>query len=302
MRFRDRARLDPSQVEDRRGAGGIGGRGLAIGGGGIGILLLLLSMFLGVNPMDIGVSPGAYTDPYASSPYGGSEVAGAQTDLSQECQTGADANRREDCRIVGFVNSIQAYWDEAFRQQGARYQMAKTRFFTDGTQTSCGYATSQVGPFYCPLDTSVYIDLGFFQELRSRFGASGGPFAQGYVIAHEYGHHVQNLTGTLRHAQDRDTGPQSNAVRVELQADCYAGVWAHNAVQTGYLEELTQRDIAEGLDAAAAVGDDRIQRTMQGRVNPEKWTHGSAQQRQQWFTQGYRSGNSGACDTFQGRV
>ena len=169
-------------------------------------------------------------------------------------------------------------------------------------QTGCGFASSQVGPFYCPPDRGVYIDLDFFEELQSRFGAGGGPFAQAYVIAHEYGHHVQNLLGTLDRVKQGETGPESAAVRSELQADCYAGVWAANAVSTGLLEKLTQADINQGLDAAAAIGDDRIQEATQGQVNPERWTHGSSEQRRRWFSRGYENGKPAACDTFSGSI
>ena len=304
MSFNPNARLDPSQVEDRRGGGMGGGRGLAVGGGGISIVGLLLALLLGINPFDMGTGtdtqsyPGGYTQPY-EQPGAGTQ---AGPSLAQSCQTGEDANQREDCRIVGFVNSIQAYWGDEFARRGGQYEPARTQLFSDGTQTACGAASSAVGPFYCPLDQKVYIDLSFFNELQRRFGARGGPFAQAYVLAHEYGHHIQNQIGTLERGQRDREGPQSGAVRVELQADCFAGVWAHNAVATGYIQRLTEEDIAVALDAAAAVGDDRIQRQAQGRVNPESWTHGSSQQRQQWFNNGYRSGDMNACDTFRGRV
>jgi predicted metalloprotease len=275
MRFRRSARLDTTQVRDRRGARAA--LPIGVGGGGVvGLVILLLTLFSGGGGGGSGL---ALDDP--------------GTDLSSECQTGADANQRDDCRIVGVVNSVQAFWSD--RLNG--YREASTVFFTDATNTGCGSATSAVGPFYCPVDSTIYIDLGFYDDLRRRFGAQGGPFAEAYVIAHEYGHHVENLLGVLSSAQQGATGPDSDAVRVELMADCLAGMWARGAVDTGIVEELTEADIRDGLDAAAAVGDDRIQERAQGRVDPESWTHGSAEQRQQAFLTGYGTTRLEDCDT-----
>jgi predicted metalloprotease len=297
MRFNERVNLDTSQVEDRRGRRGVPGGGIAVGGGA-GLVVLLLALLFGVNPADLMGS--AIPSERAGNPSG--QMTGVEgSRLAEECRVGADANTQEDCRIVGFVNSIQKYWTDEFARQGARYEPARTVFFTDATETACGVASSEVGPFYCPEDQQVYIDLGFYDELRQKFGANGGPFAQAYVLAHEYGHHVQDLAGILRQIDHRDSGPQSDAVRLELQADCFAGVWAHHATATGYLATLTDRDIADGLDAAAAIGDDRLQRRFQGRVSPESWTHGSSEQRQRWFATGYKSGGLNNCDTFAQR-
>jgi predicted metalloprotease len=268
MRFRSDAKLDPSQVTDVRGRR-VGGPVIA-GGGGlgiVGIVILVLYVVLGGNSGDLG-SLGNLD--------GQSVSTGAPSTLGQDCQTGQDANTRQDCRIVADVNSIQRYWAGAVKG----YTSAKTVFYTDSVQTGCGYASSQVGPFYCPRDKQVYIDLGFFDELQSRFGAEGGPFAEAYVLAHEYGHHIQDLTGTLGRAS-QGSGPEG---------------------ETGLIENLTQADINSGIDAAGAVGDDRIQERTQGQVNPETWTHGSSEQRRRWFSRGYENGRTAACDTFSGSI
>jgi predicted metalloprotease len=299
VRFRNSARLDPSQVEDVRGRGpmlGLPGGGLTVGGGGLGLVGVVVYLLI------VALSGGTSLSGSLGN-LDGSTVSQAPPGqvLGQECQTGADANRREDCRIVGDINSVQAYWTSAFAAAGRRYGPANTVFFTGSTSTGCGDASTDVGPFYCPVDKHVYIDLGFFNELRTQFGASGGPFAQAYVLAHEYGHHVQDLLGALgRRSQVQ--GESGGSVRTELQADCYAGVWAHHATQSGYLVGLTQADIADALDAAAAVGDDRIQAETQGQVNPETWTHGSSAERQRWFETGYSTGKPVACDTFHAQL
>jgi hypothetical protein len=286
MRFRPGARLDAGQVQDARGMRG--GRGLAVGGGAGTIVIVLVLALLGVNVP----GGGSGSDPFSLGT--GSGASGTASDLSASCRTGADANQREDCRIVGVVNSVQAYWGD--HVQG--YREAPTRFFSGQTSTGCGAATAAVGPFYCPADQTVYIDLSFYDELRSRFGAHGGAFAEAYVIAHEYGHHVQHLLGTDDRVGGDREGATSGSVRLELQADCYAGVWAAHAVDTGFIEDLTRADVADGLAAAAAGGDDRIQSRATGRVDPESWTHGSAAQRQSWFENGYRAGDPARCDTF----
>jgi uncharacterized protein len=306
MEFNDNAQLDPSQVRDERGAGGglggYGGRGMGIpivvGGGGGGLLLLLV--VLGINLLGSVSSPSANAPATSSGAYGSAPVSGGT--VAESCRTGADANARTDCRIVGVVNSVQAYWGAELPRRGVPYSPAETVFYSGETQAGCGLAQAAEGPFYCPVDKQVYLDLSFFDDLTTRFGAKGGPFAQAYVVAHEYGHHVQDVLGILDRAQSNATGPESGSVRIELQADCLAGVWGSHATQTGYINQLTDADIADGLDAAAAVGDDRIQRETQGRVTPETWTHGSSQQRQHWFTVGYQSGDLDACDTSQGTV
>ena len=323
MTFKKDVRLDPGQVRDRRGqggggrrfglpggfnfpsgsgsGGGNGGGGMAVPtGGGIGLVVLIVVVLVVLYIASGGFGNQATTQP-GSDPQSGTQIGNNET-LNEECQTGQDANERLDCRMVGFVNSIQAYWAAELPQRGTPYRQAFTNLIDGNVNTGCGQASPAVGPFYCPADEMVYIDLGFFDILTTQYGASAGPLAQAYVVAHEYGHHIQNLTGVLSRAQDGDTGPQSNAVRVELQADCYAGVWTANAVDTDYLEPLTQSEIQVALDAASAVGDDRIQSKAEGQVSPETWTHGSSAQRQHWFGVGYRGAEPADCDTFSGTV
>jgi uncharacterized protein len=288
MTFRPDVDLDPGQVQDRRGRR-IRGGGVALGGGLGSLVILALIILLGGNPADL-LGPGG----------GQPETGPLSSELATECQTGADANEREDCRIVGTVNSLRAYWGDAFAADGQQFVEPGTELFTDQVSTECGAATSAVGPFYCPLDQTIYLDLGFFDELETRFGAEGGPFAEEYVIAHEYGHHIQNLLGLLD--AGRDAGAEGGAVRTELQADCYAGVWGGNAVDTGFLQPLTDEQIGQALNAAMVIGDDRIQETTQGQVNPETWTHGSSEQRQHWFSVGLQEKTASACDTFNADI
>lgn len=254
----------------------------AIGGTGVVGLVIYLAITL--------LGGGTTTGPSSNQMSLGQ---GSGQNLSASCQTGADANQRQDCRLVGVVNSVQDHWQGTMRG----YRKAPTQMFTGSVSTGCGTASSAVGPFYCPTDETIYIDLGFYEELRTQFGAKGGPFAEAYVIAHEYAHHVQHVIGTDQQV-GREEGPTSGSVRLELQADCYAGVWASHALETGFITELSDADIAAGLDASAAIGDDRIQQSATGRVNPESFTHGSSEQRQRWFSRGYETGRAADCDTF----
>ncbi|CAJ1583495.1 neutral zinc metallopeptidase [[Mycobacterium] wendilense] len=289
MTFSEGMRIDTSTTTTS-GGGGRGGRGIAIGGGLGGLVVLLIALFLGVDPGGVMSQQGLETQ--------GVEAPGF--DVSQ-CRTGADANSIVECRVIATGNSLDHIWGQLL--QG--YSRPNLRLFTGHVETGCGPATSDVGPFYCPADQTAYFDTDFFEVLKTQFGSTGGPLAQEYVVAHEYGHHVQHQLGNLARAQRGPTGAESNAVRAELQADCYAGVWAHYAAITkqpgtdvNFLEPLTDRDIADALSAAQAVGDDRIQKAATGRVNPESWTHGSSAQRQHWFTVGYQTGDPNKCDTF----
>ena len=236
----------------------------------------------------------------------GQVAAAGQVDQGEfsQCKTGADANKNDVCLIIATVNSVQDYWGKTLPKYQMNYEPVKTVIYQGQTPSGCGTANSQVGPFYCPLDSKVYVDASFFEELQSKFGADGGQLAKEYVIAHEYGHHVQDLLGILDRAQQDPQGPNSGAVRIELMADCLAGTWVKHATETTdadgtpLLKPITEQDITSALSAASAVGDDRIQKKMQGRVTPENWTHGSSEARQKWFLQGYQTGDLNQCNTF----
>ncbi|GIE85051.1 KPN_02809 family neutral zinc metallopeptidase [Actinoplanes regularis] len=298
MELNENAEIDTSQVEDLRGSGGGGGGfgGLPIGGGGltgivITVLLALVGGYFGINTLGgDGGSPNA-----------------DNTSLDQECHQ-QTAREQLDCRNVLYINSIQAYWatelPEAF---GKPYEKATTRIFSNRVSTGCGTADSGVGPFYCPADNKVYIDLTFYQEMARQLGAPG-EFAQPYVLAHEYGHHVQDLLGTeaeMRRAQ-RSNPDQANleSVRLELQADCYAGAWARGATGTTdakgnkIFKSLTAADIQEGIQTAGQIGDDTLQQRNGGTIDPREFTHGTSADRQKWFRTGYDSGDPKKCDTF----
>ncbi|HEU4946247.1 MAG TPA: neutral zinc metallopeptidase [Kribbella sp.] len=296
MKFNPDADLDTSGVEDVRGSSGGGGRlpggrmGIPVGGGIGGLILLVIILVLN------GGLPGGGD---SGEPAARNTAPG---NLST-CTKGSDVQQNRDCRFVIYQNSIQGFWAAEMPRRGKKYTRAPMQVFDGSTSTGCGPATSAVGPFYCPPDRKVYLDLGFFQVLQTELGAQGGDFAEAYVIAHEYGHHVQNLYGILGQIQSRE-GPTSDSVRSELQADCLAGVWTNHATTVAdrdgdtLISGLTEDDISRGLDAAAAVGDDRIQKKAQGRVSPETFSHGTAEQRMKWFKTGMSSGDLTACDTW----
>jgi uncharacterized protein len=298
MRLDDEAGSD--NIEDRRGMrGGFGfpggggvripmGRGGGIGIGGI-LLLLVLWLVFGINPIDILSGGGGFTVPQEESPY--QQIPGPQGGGT----TQNDAMKTFVSKVLG---TTERSWEKVFSEKGERYVPPKLVLFSDQVRSQCGDAIAAMGPFYCPLDQKVYIDLGFYRDLKNRLGA-GGDFAQAYVIAHEVGHHVQNLLGIADQVtRARMRAPQAEAnqlsVRMELQADCLAGVWAHDNQRI-----LEEGDIEEGLNAASAIGDDRMQRQSQGYVVPDAFTHGSSAQRVRWFKRGIETGNMDQCDTFR---
>jgi predicted metalloprotease len=295
VQFNEDAELDTSQVSDMRG---VGGR-VAVGGGGLGIVGLIIYLVLS----QLGGGNAQLPTGSGFGDVGKNQQVDSQA-IREKCRTGADANRSEDCRAVAFINSIQAYWSDQSARSGRTYQPVKTNFFQGGVRTGCGNATSASGPFYCPADSQVYIDLTFFQELKTKFGAQGGPFVEAYVLAHEYGHHVQHLLGTSDRVK-QGTGPQSDSVRLELQADCYAGAWGNHATTTPtasgkpLITGVTDADVNAALDAASRIGDDFIQRELGGgKVDTTKFSHGSSAQRQKWYRAGYETGDPARCDTF----
>ncbi|MDT4959791.1 MAG: uncharacterized protein QOD31_3590 [Pseudonocardiales bacterium] len=304
MKYSDNAQLDTSGVQDARSGGGLGGgRGLAVGGGGLGVLgvvaYLLISLIGG------GSGGKAVTDVLGQLGAGGGPQTADNTQLAAECKTGADANKNLDCAVVADIDSIQNYWTAELPKLGKAYEPITTVWFTGQVSTACGTASSGSGPFYCPGDQHVYLDLQFYDDLKTQFGAQGGLFVDAYVLAHEYGHHVQDLLGTNAKVQQGVTGPKSGSVRLELQADCYAGTWANHATtvpdDTGQplIIDVTADDIARALDTAARIGDDYIQKNLgNGRINQNAFTHGTSVQRKKWFTTGYQSGDPRKCDTF----
>ena len=282
MQYNPGAQLDPSQM----GGGGRGRGGSIAVGGGASIILVILALLFGFDP-------GAILGGGVAAPQ-----QDAGTNQYAHCQTGADIEKDPECRFVAYTNSIQEYWQQAL----PGYQQTKTNIFSGSVSTACGQATSDVGPFYCPADQGIYFDTAFFQQMLPQLGADGGDAAEAYVIAHEYGHYIQDLTGVLGKVQaaGQQTGPDSPQVRLELQADCYAGAWFANATRdpNSPIAGLTQDDLNRAVDAAIAVGDDRIQEASSGRVSPESWTHGSSADRRRWLATGFNSGDPSQCNAF----
>jgi predicted metalloprotease len=312
VRFNPKARLDTRRVRDSgrsSGGGGVGGGGMQVpipggakGGLSIGGVLVLILFF--VLTQCVGGGTGGV--PLPDSSLDTSRVDGADSGRYDACETGEDANESADCARVAVENSLTDYWSETLPEQSdvefRPEQVMQT--FTGSVDTGCGQATSAVGPFYCPADEGIYLDTSFFRDVLERqLGGPAGDFVEPYVLAHEYGHHIQNVMGTMGRVRTQQ-GPESDAVRLELQADCYAGMWTANATGTddesgeALIEELSTEDINQAIEAAKSVGDDRIQDRTTGRVNQREWTHGSAEQRQSWFMVGYEERSLEACDTF----
>ena len=309
MRFNPKAYISGGRVSDAGSGGGMGGGPMRIplpggtkAGGGLGGLLIIL-LFVVLTQCVGGGGGGGLPSPGGTGIDPGGQLgnpSGLQADSERyaNCRTGADAEDDVDCARKAVLFSMEQYWSQALPEQaGTELRPAQTITFSGGVSTGCGQASSQVGPFYCPADEQIYLDTTFFQDvLEGQLGGQGGDFVEPYVLAHEYGHHIQNLMGTMGKVRTQQ-GPQSDAVRLELQADCYAGMWTKHA-EDSELMTLDDGDIEEALDSAKTVGDDRIQQQSGGRVNPEGWTHGSSDQRMKWFRTGYEQGSLQACDTF----
>ncbi|CAM3787722.1 KPN_02809 family neutral zinc metallopeptidase [Nocardioides zeicaulis] len=306
MRFNPKARLDTSRVSDGgRGSGGGGGMRMPIpggtrAGGGVGVLIIVVLFFIVSQCAGGG---GGLPSPGGIDPQSSGSDASRMDDSARydNCKTGADANSDEDCARVAVENSLYNFWSQQF---DSGFTPATLRTFSGAVDTGCGQASSQVGPFYCPNDQKIYLDTTFFDDvLEGQLGGKGGDFVEPYVIGHEYGHHIQNLMGTMSKVKTQQ-GPESDAVRLELQADCYAGLWTKAATGTtdqdgvAIFDGLDEADISEALDAAKTVGDDRIQQQAGQRVDPEGWTHGSSEERMRWFMKGYQDGTIESCDTF----
>jgi predicted metalloprotease len=298
----DDQNVDISQVDDRRGGGGFGGGGIAIGGGVgiVGLVVYALVALLG------GADPGTVQLPTTGTGIGGGSAVGGESreQLRARCNSDGALQKYTDCRLIKSFNVADTVWRSEFDRLGLEYVSPRFAFFRGQTQTGCGPASAEIGPFYCPPDQEIYFELDFLEQLQSQFGATG-EFAQAYIVAHEFGHHLQTLLGTerrVRAAQQRDPGQANqDSMRLELQADCYAGVWSNLADRSENGINLTQDNVAEAVAAAQAVGDDRIQAKVSGRVTPESWTLGSAAQRKQWFLTGAQSGDLNSCNTFHGR-
>lgn len=292
MTFRKGADYSP-RSNTRSGGGGRRG-GTIAAGGGIGSLLLIgLFLLMGGNPGDLGGMLG--TDQSNQRQI----ESGDNQDALAHCNSVESANENTDCRVYFAAKSVDDVWTEVLpAEAGLEYQQGGLDIFQNTVQSGCGFASAQTGPFYCPADQTSYFDVSFFNQLE-QLGGANAPFAQMYIVAHEFGHHIQQLEGTLSLSNYNQPGEDSNAVKVELQADCYAGLWAHHADkgEDAFLEPITDEQVRTAIETARAVGDDNIQRRSGGEVRPDMWTHGSSEQRQNAFLTGYREGNMAACDT-----